>query len=1008
MTEAAEIASRVVVVTRTKDRPVLLRRAMESVLSQSFQDWVHVVVNDGGGPVPVDWLAAEYALRYRGRLKVIHHSKSMGMQNASNAALRATAGEFASIHDDDDSWDSAFLERCVEYLDRQSVESSVQGVVTHTHWIFEEIDVHGNVVELWRQDFPVPETIKLAEVAGENRFPPIAFLYRRKAHDTVGLFNEQFGPLGDWDYNLRFLSRFDIGVVPEKLARWHWRHQGGGTAYGNTVTAGVAVHKDMEARMFNHYLRLDMESGRPGLGHLMNLSRQVVQLSRKVDDMRGRVEQAAGTASATLGQAEHLNRITRDLARLWEAKEWVRRGVAIVRERQVAAGAAVSEGRNVRDELLRAVSGLAAGDVLSLDVFDTALLRVLRQPKDLFAFIEPDVRVLLGRPEFPFAQSRVAAERVARERHVVGDCEDVTLRQIYEVWAEVGGIPWSDAERAMELERLAERHLCVANPIVKEAAHVARQRGVRVVFVSDMYLTADVLRDLLVANGYESPEVYVSAEAGKTKHSGGLFATVLGRLGCSPGRVLHVGDHPESDHRRPEGMGIRTLFVDRKEYGAVPLADQHAALVGTGRMEVLSSVFTGLARSRAVVACAKDDIWDRLGYELAGPMAFAFARWMAQRAGEQGVQRLFFLARDGYLLEKVFRACAERWKLGVESTYMLSSRRVLNMARIDRLDEAAFHFLLTADPFLRVRDFLERIGLNAGVLVDDVARAGLGGLDDVVTVQGGFFRTPELREGMRRLLAGQEARILAVAAKERQKLLAYFGDIGFAPGPLAIVDLGWQASSIRSLQDLLRRAAPEARLRGYYFGTWATAATAVEAGCEIDSFFFHMGNPGRRAELLAECVELVEHLFTAPHPTVVGIERSGDKWNPLCGEWETTSEQRECLARTSRAALDFVQDALKVETSLSPHATPFGYLESVLERVLRHPTRAEAETLGAFPHRDSFGGEAHWRHLAKVPATAQAVFRPVSLRNAYERAYWKQGFLAQLGPTEKAMVGGGA
>ena len=338
---------------------------------------------------------------------------------------------------------------------------------------------------------------------------------------------------------------------------------------------------------------------------------------------------------------------------------------------------------------------------------------------------------------------------------------------------------------------------------------------------------------------------------------------------------------------------------------------------------------------------------------------------------------------------------------------MLSSRRVLNMARIDRLDEAAFHFLLTADPFLRVRDFLERIGLNAGVLVDEVARAGLGGLDDVVTVQGGFFRTPELREGMRRLLAGQEGRILAAAAKEREKLLAYFGDIGFGAGPVAIVDLGWQASSIRSLQDLLRRTAPEARLRGYYFGTWASASAAVEAGCQLDSFFFHLGRPERRAGLLAECVELLEHLFTAPHPTVVGIERTGDRWNPVCGEWETTSGQRECLARTSRAALAFVEDALKVETSLGSHAAPFGYLESVLERVLRHPTRAEAETLGALPHRDSFGGEAPWRHLANVPATAEAIFRPSSLRHAYERAYWKKGFLAQLGPTEKILVEGG-
>ena len=1003
MTEATEKASRVVVVTRTKNRPVLLRRAMESVLSQGFENWTHVVVNDGGDPVPVDLLAVEYAARYRGRLKVIHHAKSLGMQNASNSALRATESEFATIHDDDDSWETTFLEKCVGYLTRQGVESSVQGVVAHTHWIFEEIDVHGNVVELWRKDFPVPETIKLSEVAGENRFPPIAFLYRRNAHEAVGLFSEQFGPLGDWDFNLRFLSRFDIGVVPEKLARWHWRHQGGGTAYGNTVTAGVAVHKEMEARMFNHYMRLDMDSGKPGLGHLMNVSQQIVQISRKVDEMRGRVEQAAGTASATLAQAEHLNRITRDLARLWEAKEWVRRSVAIVRERKAVTNVALPSGRNVRDELMRAVSRLAAGDVLSLDVFDTALLRVLRQPKDLFSFIEPDVRALLGKPEFPFAQARVAAERVARERHVAGTCEDVTLRQIYGVWAEVAGIAWADAVRAMELEQLAERHLCVGNPIVKEAAHAARQKGVRVVFVSDMYLTADVLRDLLVANGYESPEVYVSAEAGKTKHSGALFDEVLGKLGCSPERMLHVGDHPESDYRRPEGMGIRTLYVDRKEYGTPPLADQHAALAGTGRMEVLSSVFTGLARRRAVGAGAKDDIWERLGYELAGPMALAFARWIAQRVGEQGVQHLFFLARDGFLLEKAFRACSERWKLGVESTYMLSSRRVLNMARIDRLDDAAFHFLLTADPFLRVRDFLERIGLPAGALVDDVARVGLGGLDDVVTVQGGFFRTPELRESMRRLLAGQEARIMAVAAKEREKLLAYLGDIGFGPGPVAIVDLGWQASSIRSLQDLLRRAAPEARLRGYYFGTWAAAATAIEAECDIDSFFVHLGRPERRAGLLAECVELVEHLFTAPHPTVVGIERTGDKWNPLCGEWETTSEQRECLARTSRAAMVFVEDALKVETSLSLHATPFGYLESVMERVLRHPTRAEAKTLGALPHRDSFGGEAPWRHLAKVPSTAQAVFRPSSLREAYERSYWRKGFLAQLGPTERAM-----
>jgi FMN phosphatase YigB (HAD superfamily) len=1004
MTEPDATTSRVAVITRTKDRPVLLRRAMESVLGQSFQDWQHVIINDGGSPVVVDLLAAEYAASYRGRLMVIHNSSTGGMQNASNKAIQAAAGDYVTIHDDDDSWDPAFLETCVARLDRLGPSSRVQGVVSHTHWVFEEINAQGCVVELYRQDYPGMETITLADVAGENRFPPIAFLYRRQVHATLGWFNEEFSVLGDWDFNLRFLCQYDIDVIPERLARWHWRQQGGASAYGNSVTAGVAVHKEMEARLFNHYMRRDLESGQAGLGQLMSVSRQIVLLSHKVDELRTRVDQAACTAVATLSQAEHLNRITRDLARLWEAKVWVSRGISVIRERWQATTKSPSTGagKTIRGELARMVADLKPGDILSLDVFDTALLRLLLKPTDLFVFIEPDVRALLGKPDFPFSQARVAAERVARERYVKSGCEDINLGRIYDVFGELSQASPADTARVLELEIAAERHLCVANPVILEAARAARQNGVRVVFVSDMYLSAEVLRDLLAASGYESPEVFVSADAGKTKHSGALFAEVLQKLGYSPERVFHVGDHPESDDRRPKGMGIRTLHVDRKDYGAVPLADQHIALSGSGRSEVLSSVFTGLARRRMTVAGA-DGIWERLGYEVAGPVAYAFTRWIAQQSSGHGIRRLFFLARDGYLLEKVFRSCSERWGLGMESIYMYSSRRLLNMARIERLDETTFDFLLTADPFLRVRDFLERIGLSCEVLAAEVAHAGLG-LDQVLTTREGFFRSAEQREGMKRLLLGQESRILDMAAKEREKLLVYFGDIGFAPGAVAIVDLGWQASSIRSLQDLLRRQEPDYRLHGYYFGTWAAAAPAVEAGCMLDSFFFHRGHPERRARLLAECVELVEHLFTAPHPTVTGIERAGSRWNPVCGEWETTPAQRECLEVVSRSALAFVEDMLKVEPGLGSHEPPFGYLESVLERVLRHPTRIEAETLGALPHRDSFGGQAPWRYLARVPPMVKAVLKPSSLREAYERAYWKTGFLAQLGPAERTMV----
>ncbi len=64
--EDARQRARVTVITRTKDRPLMLRRCMESVLGQSFPDWLHVIVNDGGNPHVVDLLVAEYAARYAG------------------------------------------------------------------------------------------------------------------------------------------------------------------------------------------------------------------------------------------------------------------------------------------------------------------------------------------------------------------------------------------------------------------------------------------------------------------------------------------------------------------------------------------------------------------------------------------------------------------------------------------------------------------------------------------------------------------------------------------------------------------------------------------------------------------------------------------------------------------------------------------------------------------------------------------------------------------------------
>ena len=75
---------KVAVITRTKNRELLLNRALASVSSQTFRDFVWVIVNDGGERAPVEEIAGK-ASTSGIEVKVLHHEKSLGMEAASVA-----------------------------------------------------------------------------------------------------------------------------------------------------------------------------------------------------------------------------------------------------------------------------------------------------------------------------------------------------------------------------------------------------------------------------------------------------------------------------------------------------------------------------------------------------------------------------------------------------------------------------------------------------------------------------------------------------------------------------------------------------------------------------------------------------------------------------------------------------------------------------------------------------------------------------------------------------------
>ncbi len=268
------IDPKVGVITRTKNRPVMLKRAIESVVFQTYRNWIMVIVNDGGNPAPIEALVAHYAEQARGRIRVVHNPSSLGMEGASAVGIAAVESELLVVHDDDDSWSPEFLTVTIAELGRLQREyATVEGVTTYSNRVVER--VQGQLIQIDSVEpynsWIAPGFLSLDRMLVSNILPPISFLFTRKAFDALGGVYEEIPYLGDWDFLVRFLIAYDVFMIPQYLAFYHWRTRSNSMSLSNTVTGEVDRHHFYRQLLLNRWLRADLAAGRFGVGAYANL-----------------------------------------------------------------------------------------------------------------------------------------------------------------------------------------------------------------------------------------------------------------------------------------------------------------------------------------------------------------------------------------------------------------------------------------------------------------------------------------------------------------------------------------------------------------------------------------------------------------------------------------------------------------------------------------------------------------------------------------------------------------
>lgn len=563
---------------------------------------------------------------------------------------------------------------------------------------------------------------------------------------------------------------------------------------------------------------------------------------------------------------------------------------------------------NITKKIVRLAAPYPA---VAFDVFDTLIKRDVARPTDVFLLQGED-----------FARARVCAEQTARAENP----GEITLPQIY---AQAGMEGFDPAE-----ECAWENKVVVPYAPVQEAVRLLRAQGKRVYYISDMYLPPEQIVAMLERCGYPPFDGgFVSSSYGVQKRSGALFRRFLRETGFKCGEVLFVGDSWRADVAGAALAGIRSWHLPTE---SLPEADFPDSAVQAFTINHGASV----------------PGWgEKLGFTLLGALEVAFCQWIHARRGEHPGARLFFLARDMYLTQEIYR----RMYPQEETRYLEISRRSLCPCLLAQNKKE-----LVAAALPRQRLIGQQIADYCGASCPKEYRQ---------------------KSYLLKAKAGQEAlqALLDVLQPPQGATLAreYLHQSGLRAGDI-LVDIGSGGTTQFLLQQLLDiplyglQLSGDERLRERFSEEQTSVFLSLQGA---DACLYWAGQP------------MLERMISQDVGATVGYKKHGQ--NVCVCQQSQTREKR--IDELQRGALRFAEEwqnsALSgINISANVAITPF-------LQMVRCPRKSQIAFLGKIQVED--GGIYT---LADPKTLRHYVFHPLEMRQDLAESRWKIGFLQKLLP----------
>ncbi len=515
-----------------------------------------------------------------------------------------------------------------------------------------------------------------------------------------------------------------------------------------------------------------------------------------------------------------------------------------------------------RKELLDKVDN---ADVISFDLFDTLVMRKTFSYTDVFELLDSRSRekgIII--PEF--GRIRLYAEKELSKK------SSPRLEEIYELVLKEAGVNVISARTLAEMEWELDSSLMIAREAVAELFRTFVSKRKKVVITTDNYYSKEQVAGILERfglTGYD--ELFVSCES-QTSKTQDLYEILKEKYKGL--RILHVGDDEYADIEKAVEHGIETYRL----YSASTLYD---ALGGLGLEneihEITDRVKLGLFLARMFndPFCFEDeerrvavnDASD-IGYLFCAPMIGDFVLWMKKCVSEQGFEQILFGARDGYLMDRLYKMTDQSEK----TFYFLTSRTAAIRAGMETREDIDYvdsmKYSGTAEEALKIR-----FGIEA---------------DDVYAID-------------------RNTAILNKSEQQRKNYHKYIDKLGIENGKLAFFDFVAKGTTQMYLQKLFRQ-----HMKGFYFLQLEPEFMA-DKRLDIEPFY---SDEEKNTSAIFENYYIIETILTAPYPQMLEMDDAGE---PVYAEETRSERDLRCFERAQKGILEYFADYLRILPEAARH-----------------------------------------------------------------------------------------